>query len=170
MELVSRLFGEAWAYRRRRHRAVGAGVLLAVAAVAAGLAVGHGSSAPGSGSYGGAYRFEPARSVIAESSIAVGGDGPFQRVTVSVELNSQATSVVAFVDGRGAHLRPLSADAGPSVGFAGGLKLPSELAPAAGVPGAHGGSVIVRLRITYPDGSRVGTAIGAHFKHGLVLR
>jgi hypothetical protein len=170
IELVSRLFGEAWEYRRSRHRAIAAGGLLAIAAVAAGLIVGHSQGAPTQRSTGGKYRVEPSSSVITSWSLSVGGSGAFQRVGVSLVLKDQATSVVASIDGQTADLRSLLPQDSSSTVFAGRFKIPNAFPPRAGVPAGHGGLVSVRLRILYTDGSRVSTSLSAHFKHGLALR
>jgi hypothetical protein len=97
------------------------------------------------------------------------GDGSSEGIHVTVMLKRQAAKVTASVDGRAAELHPFKSTAHPGTGFSGVLQTPLTSPPLAGVPGAHGGSVTVHLRIAYIDGSLVGTAFAAHFQHGLAL-
>src|SRR5579884_2918829 len=98
LELVSLLFGEAWEYRRRRHQAIGVGVLLVMVAVAAGLFVGRHQNAPTQNFSTDGYRPKPSRSVLSSSAFGLGGAGAFQRVWIDVGLKNQATKVIASFD------------------------------------------------------------------------
>lgn len=171
MELVSRLFGEAWEYRRRRHQAIAVGVLLVMVAVAAGLFVGRHQNVPTQNSSKDGYRPEPSRSVINSSVLGLRGAGAFQRVWIDVGLNNQATKVIASFDGEAVDLHTRGLPRGtPSAQFVGSRNIPNTFRPRPGVPSGHSGLLTVGLKITYADGSRVSTSISAHFKHGLALR
>jgi hypothetical protein len=172
MELVARLFGEAWEHRRRRQRAVVAGLLLVVIAVVAGLLVGRGGSISAKGGLAAGYRSEPASRVLASHNVQlIGRRGSFERVGVTVVLRHPASSIVASVGGRAVVLRSAKINPRPlaGTGFAGELtsRMTSQIDE--GSPASPGRAMTVRLRVTYPDGSRVAAEFQARFKHGLAL-
>jgi hypothetical protein len=116
MELVGKLFGEAWEHRRKRRRGVAAGVIVVAAAAAAGLLVDsldHSPARPPNQPIGAGYHFESYSRVVARTPLVV--FSPDQQlgahcavlnsiacdsVVVAFELRSPATSVVASIDGR----------------------------------------------------------------------
>jgi hypothetical protein len=116
MELVARLFGEAWEHRRKRRRGVAAGVIVVAAVAAAGLVVDrldHSRAQPPNQPTGAGYRFESSSRVVARTPLVV--FSPDQQlgdhcavlnsiacdsVVVQFELRSPATSVLASIEGR----------------------------------------------------------------------
>lgn len=169
VELVTWLFGEAWEYRRRRHRVVAAGLLVIVAAAVGGLLVGRGGNSSGPSASAGPARVEPPSRVLASHNVLLVGGESFEAVDVMAVLRRPGTGVVASIDGRSVILHRFTSQfvRRPMTGFTGKVKSARSSAIDAGIPGSHGGTVVVRLLITYADGSRVATRFSVHFKHGL---
>ncbi len=166
MDLVARLFGEAWEYRRRRHRALVAGILLVGIAVAAGLLLGRGGNKLTKPALAVSFRSEPSSRVLAFHNVILVGSLSSDATVVTVVLKRPGASVVASVDGRVIDLRSFTSEVvhRPNTGFTGKLKSARTSNQGVGIP-ASGKTVAVRLRISYPDGSGIATGFNEHFKH-----
>lgn len=165
MELLSALFGEAWDHRRRRHRLIGASLILAAAAIAAGLLIGTAGRAPAGTPAARAYRLEPASNVLAFHMVSTARTSLERgvRTGIVIGLKRPAYSVVAMVQGQSAQLRSLSSRNGvlTDIAFAGSF-WPASLRAVTqvGQHSAHVATVnlLIRLRITYRDGDQVATS------------
>ena len=98
MKILSALFGEAWDHRRRRHRLIGASLILAAAAIAAGLLIGTAAVLQPVSSAR-AYRLEPASNVLAFHMGSTGRTSLERgvRTGIVIGLKRPAYSVVAMV-------------------------------------------------------------------------
>lgn len=166
MQLIARLFGEAWEHRRQRHRTLVLAGGLAAAAVAAGLSAAH-FGAPKTA----VYKFEPASSALRSHDLLIVTEGS-DRVTrsqyaIGVTLKRPATSVTATVNGVAVTLEPfpLQIVHRAAVTFAG------RRGPVAGVsiggPTGRPATLTAELQITFGDGTRVITSFRKRFPHGI---
>ena len=189
MELVARLFGEAWEHHRRRHRtlriSLGAG-LIAAAVTGGALAGRHQASQTGSG-----LRREGSSSLVARSYTSLDPDQELgdrcavlnsvacDTLTLQLQLKHPAKSVIASVGTRTTTLTATpKADGFPVPGeitltrpFAPWTAFSGEMFPTGTpIPVAHPhvnwgnkshrpAYVNVRLLITYPDGQRATTTL-----------
>jgi hypothetical protein len=189
MELIARLFGEAWEHRRKRRRGVAAGVMVVAAAAAAGLLVDrldHSPAPPPNQPIAAGYHFESPSSVVARTPLvafspdqqlgdhcAVLNSIACDSVVVELELRSPATSVVASIDGRVMRLHSvtkLTPGGKATVSFRPGIVFSGNLKPRASArvypqPAIDKSSVrrptfaSVRLLINSADGSHVATQL-----------
>jgi hypothetical protein len=191
MELVARLFGEAWDHRRERHRAVvvSLGIVAAAAAIVAGLLTsGHQSQSANS-----AVRNEASSPLVAKAYTSLTPDQQLRdhcavlnsvacdTLTFQLELRRPAVSVRASMGSRVVKLLGTPKSEGFPVPdeivltrnsaawtvFSGEL-FPTGTAHAVEHPRTesigrnHGKtSLYVRLLVTYPDGSRVSVVLPA---------
>jgi hypothetical protein len=189
MELVARLFGEAWDHRRQRHRTVV--VSLGIAAVVAAITAGLLTSGPQSGSASGVVRSEVSSRFVGETYTSLDPDQQLRdhcavlnsvacdTLTFQLELRRPAVSVVASMGNRVVKLLGtpksdgfpvpdeifLTRSPAPRTVFSGEL-FPIGTARAVGRPRAEPGGgdhrttyLQVRLLVTYPDGSRVSAVL-----------
>lgn len=183
MDLVAKLFGEAWEHRSKRRRTFGLWGLLIAATVGVGLLAGRFDRTPAV--HGSVYPAEPASRVVARTSLAYVPDAHLgdhcavvnslacDSMYVLLTLKKPAISVVAVVGGRSLTLKR---------GYAGVPAPPLEFATPPGTGTQFSGTLnpsgtlravkkqkrdfptswrhhydFVRLRITYRGGTRVST-------------
>jgi len=171
MELALTLFRDAWEHRRRRNRAIAAGVLLVAFAIVAGLLISRSNDALGGGAAAGARRSVPASRVLAGDDVRVVGISRAQGATawVNVALKHPAESVVATVDGRSQQLRSYTSSRGQrtDVAFYGTFR-PASLqhVSRAQLAGAEhpNAKLVVNLAITYKNGATASTELRLVFR------
>jgi hypothetical protein len=180
MELVSHLFGEAWAHRRRRHRTVATGLVLVTLAIVTGVLVGRAVNRSGTQSVGRRAAEPASRVVAAKTVLLIGMPGDHYALAVTVVLKRPATSVVAFLNGRVIALRPFTSTSlrpftstvvrHPMTGFTGELRFATtnQVPPIRTALGPLDGPSLnlgVRLVITFGNGSRIETGFRQEFQH-----
>jgi hypothetical protein len=188
MELVARLFGEAWEHRRKRRRSVPTGLIVIAAAAAAGLLIGgldHTPPRPMNQPVGAGSRFESPSRVLADNLVLFSPEQQLgdhcaavnsvscDRAVVMVRLKSPAASVVVSLDGRMMKLKRITRQTedglrfaepfSPGTVFFGKLLPPRTVRvfahPATETPISRPTYVSVRLLIDSADGSKVTTQL-----------